>query len=171
MEAGGEIAGRVVDAAGLAAEDATLSAEWADEAHAAASGAFGLAEEGDGRFVLRDLAAGRYVVQARAAGKGEASISGVRVVAGKRTEVGTLRLAGGGIVRGTVVDADGQGVPGATVVAERDLNMQSGDLTDQTGSTGVFEIRGVPAGRVSVMASHLVYASPKLAIVEVCART
>jgi hypothetical protein len=63
MEAGGEIAGRVVDAAGLAAEDAILSAEWADEADAASPGALGgLAEEGDGRFVLRDLAAGHYVV-------------------------------------------------------------------------------------------------------------
>lgn len=168
MEAGGEIAGRVVDAAGQPAEDATLAAEWAGEAEAASpGGAFGTPEEGDGRFVLRDLAAGRYVVQARAAGKGEASISGVRVVAGRRTEVGTLRLAGGGIVRGTVVDADGQGVPGATVVAERDLMVQSGDLVDQTGSSGAFEIRGVPAGRASVMASHPAYASPKPVVVEV----
>ena len=168
MEAGGEIAGRVVDAAGQPAEDATLAAEWAGEAEAAsAGGAFGMADEGEGRFVLRDLAAGRYVVQARAAGKGEASISGVQVVAGKRTEVGTLRLAAGGIVRGTVVDADGQGVPGATVVAERDLEMQTGDLLDETGSSGAFEIRGVPAGRTSVMASHPAYASPKPVVVEV----
>ena len=168
MEAGGEIAGRVVDAAGQPAEDASLSAEWADAAdEVPPGGAFGLAEEGDGRFVLRDLAAGRYAVQARAAGKGEASISGVRVVAGTRTEVGTLRLAGGGIVRGTVVDVDGQGVPGATVVAERDLNMQTGDLVDQAGSSGAFEIRGVPAGRASVMASHPAYASPKPVVVEV----
>jgi protocatechuate 3,4-dioxygenase beta subunit len=156
----------VEDATGRPAEEATLTAEWAGEAVAAA-GAFGMAEEGEGRFVLRDLAAGRYVVQAQAAGKGEASMSGVRVVAGKRTEVGTLRLAAGGTVRGTVVDADGQGVPEASVVAERDLNMQSGDLVDQTGSSGAFEIRGVPAGRVSVMASHPAYASPKPVIVEV----
>jgi hypothetical protein len=117
--------------------------------------------------VLRDVAGGRYVLQAQASGRGEASISGVRVVAGKRTAVGTLRLQGGGIVRGTVVDADGQGIPGATVIAERDLNLQSGDLTDQTGSTGAFEIRGVPAGRVSVMASHPAYASPKPSVAEV----
>jgi protocatechuate 3,4-dioxygenase beta subunit len=168
MEAGGEIAGRVVDAAGQPAEDATLSADWADEAEAAyTGGAFGMADEGEGRFVLRDLAAGRYVVQARAAGKGEAAISGVRVVASQRAEVGTLRLAAGGTVRGTVVDVDGQGVPGATVVAERDLEMQTGDLVDETGSSGAFEIRGVPAGRASVMASHPAYASPKPAIVEV----
>ena len=168
MEAGGEIAGRVVDAAGQPAEDATLDAEWAGGAEAApGGGASGSAEEGDGRFVLRDLAAGRYVVKARAPGKGEASISGVRVVAGRRTEIGTLRLAGGGIVRGTVVDVDGRGVPGTTVVAERDLEMQTGDLLDETGSSGAFEIRGVPAGRASVMASHPAYASPKPVVVEV----
>lgn len=168
MESGGEIAGRVVDASGQPAEDATLAAEWAGEAESASpGGAFGMAETGEGRFVLRDLAAGRYVVQARAAGKGEASISGVQVVAGKRTEVGTLRLAGGGTVRGTIVDGDGQGVPGATVVAERDLNNQSGDLVGQTGSSGAFEIRGVPAGQVSIMASHPAYASPKPVLIEV----
>ena len=168
MELGGEIAGRVVDAAGEPAEGATIEAEWAGELETvSAGGGFGLAEEGGGRFVLRDLAAGPYAVLARAAGKGEASISGVRVVAGTRTEVGTLRLAGGGIVRGTVVDVDGRGVPGARVVAERDLEMQTGDLEAQTGSSGAFEIRGVPAGRVSVMTSHPAYASPRPEVVEV----
>ena len=167
MEAGGEIAGRVVDADGQPAEEAFLIAERAGGPGPGPGGASGAADEGEGRFVLRDVAAGRYVLQAQASGRGEASISGVRVVAGKRTAVGTLRLQGGGIVRGTVVDADGQGIPGATVIAERDLNMQSGELTDQTGSTGAFEIRGVPAGRVSVMASHPAYASPKPSVAEV----
>ena len=106
-------------------------------------------------------------MQARASGRGEASIAGVRVVAGQRTEVGTLRLRGGGIVRGTVVDADGQGIPGATVSAERDLSMQSGDLVDETGSTGAFEIRGVPAGRLSVGATHPAYAPAKPVVAEV----
>ncbi len=167
MEAGGEIAGRVVDAEGQPAEDATLSAERADGAEAGGLGAYAAADEGEGRFVLRDLAAGGYVVQARASDRGEASIAGVRVVAGKRTEVGTLRLRGGGAVRGTVVDADGQGIAGATVSAERDLSMQSGELVDQTGSTGAFEIRGVPAGRLSVGATHPAYAPAKPVVAEV----
>ena len=167
MEAGGEIAGRVVDAAGQPAEDATLEAQRADGEIAGFLGGSGRADEGDGRFVLRDLAAGRYVVQARASGRGEASIAGVRVASGQRAEAGTLRLGGGGIVRGTVVDADGQGVPGANVVAERDLNIQSGELTDQTRSTGAFEIRGVPAGRVSVLARHPAFAAPKPVVAEV----
>jgi hypothetical protein len=38
MEAGGEIAGRVVDAAGQPAEDASLSAEWAEAADAVPPG-------------------------------------------------------------------------------------------------------------------------------------
>jgi protocatechuate 3,4-dioxygenase beta subunit len=166
MELGGEIAGQVVGAPGQPAEDATISAE--SEAEGEVFSASGLADEGEGRFVLRDLRAGRYVVQARAAGKGEATVSGVRVVAGTRTDVGTLRLAGGGIVRGTVVDVDGRGIPGARVVAERDLSMQTGDLEAQTGSSGAFEIRGVPAGKVRVLTSHPAYASPpKPEVVEV----
>jgi protocatechuate 3,4-dioxygenase beta subunit len=167
MEPGGEIAGRVVDASGQPAEDASVEAEWAGGAEAPAGGAFATAEEGEGRFVLRDLRAGRYAVQARAAGKGEASLSGVPVAAGKTTDVGTIRLASGGIVRGTVVDVDGRGVPGARVVAERDLSMQTGDLEARTGSSGAFEIHGVPAGKVSVMTSHPAYASPRPEVVEV----
>lgn len=167
LEAGGEIAGRVVDAAGQPAEDAILEAQRPDGEIAGFLGGSGSADEGDGRFVLRDMAAGRYVLQGRASGRGEASIAGVRVVACQRTDVGTLRLAGGGIVRGIVVDADGQGVPGATVVAERDRSLQSGELVDQTRSTGAFEIRGVPAGRVSVLAAHPAFATPKPVIAEV----
>ena len=66
-----------------------------------------------------------------------------------------------------MVDADGQGIPGATVSAERDLSMQSGELVDQTGSTGDFEIRGVPAGRLSVGATHPAYAPAKPVVAEV----
>jgi hypothetical protein len=45
--------------------------------------------------------------------------------------------------------------------------MQSGELVDQTGSTGSFEIRGVPAGRFSVAATHPAYAPAKPVVAEV----
>ena len=44
---------------------------------------------GEGRFVLHDVLAGTYVVQVRATGRGEASVTGVRVVAGRTTNLGT----------------------------------------------------------------------------------
>jgi hypothetical protein len=47
------------------------------------------------------------------------------------------------------------------------LSLQLGDLKDQTRSSGAFEIRGVPVGRVSVLATHPAFAAPKPVIVEV----
>ena len=120
--------------------------------------------------MLRDLAAGRYVLQARASGHGEASISGVRVVVGAEDRASAPSGSGrGGIVRGTVVDADGQGIPGATVSRSgTSSTCSSDDFVDQTGSTGAFEIRGVPAGRLSVGAStrRMPRQSPSVAEVE-----
>ena len=157
-----------MDAGGQPVDEAILEAQRADEGELAGFlGGAGSADEGNGRFVLRDLAGGRYVLQARASGRGEAALAGVRVVAGKRTEVGTLRLGAGGVIRGIVVDADGEGVPGASVSAEPDPNALTGERVDQTGSAGSFEIRGVPVGRVSVTASHPAFAAPKPVVVEV----
>jgi hypothetical protein len=63
-----------------------------------------------------------------------------------------------------VVDSEGNGIPGATVGAERDANRRTGQLRTQTGSTGAFELRGVPIGAVYVSASHPAYApAPEVA--------
>ena len=90
-------------------------------------GAYAAADEGEGRFVLRDLAAGGYV----AAGPGQRPRRSVRSRASGSLRARGPRSApsgsgGGGAVRGTVVDADGQGIAGATVSAERDLSMPVG---------------------------------------------
>jgi protocatechuate 3,4-dioxygenase beta subunit len=168
LESGGTIAGRVVDAEGQPEGEADVQAQPADasDAHGWGSG-YGRADEGEGAFALRDLAAGTYVLVARAAGRGGATLRGVRVVAGRTTDVGTITLARGGVVRGTVVDADGEGVPGATVMAERDVNVRTSELSAQTGSTGGFEIRGVPPGTFSVTAEHPAFAASPPQVAEV----
>jgi hypothetical protein len=104
------------------------------------------------------VAAGTYSLEVRAASRGEASMAGVRVAAGRTTTVGTITLRRGGVVQGVVVDAEGNGIPGATVGAERDANRRTGELRTQTGSNGAFELRGVPIGNVLVSASHPAYA-------------
>ena len=113
---------------------------------------FGNADEGEGRFVLRDVAAGTYDLEAQATGYGTASLANVRVAVGRPTSAGTITLGRGGVVRGTVVDADGQGIPGASVYADRDTNSRTSDYSSQTDSAGAFEIRGVPPGRLEVRA-------------------
>jgi large repetitive protein len=158
LEPGGEIAGRVVDADGSPVDDAQVSVE--DESQPRGPGRYsgGRADEGDGRFVLRDVAAGTYSLEVRAASRGEASMTGVRVAAARTTSVGTITLGRGVVVQGVVVDSEGNGIPGATVGAERDANRRTGQLRTQTGSTGAFELRGVPIGAVYVSASHPAYA-------------
>jgi len=112
------------------------------------------ADGGEGRFTLHDVAAGEYDLEASAPAQGHATSSGVRVSAGRPTDVGSLVLARGGIVRGAVVDTEGRGIPGAAVTADRDVSRATNDYASQTDSAGSFEIRGVPAGRLLVRASH-----------------
>ena len=168
LEEAGTLTGRVVDASGRPAEDARVEAESAGASPRETRSMGAPANEGDGRFTFRDVGAGIYVVRARAPGLGEGSLTGVRVVAGRATDAGTIALAASGRVTGVVVDADGQPIPGATVRVERDPNSyRSDDPSAQTDSTGTFEARGVRPGRMDVVASHPAYVSARQGGVEV----
>ena len=169
LGAAGEIGGRVVDAEGRPVPEAMIGAEPADGPTSPRfdRSVYTLPEGDDGAFVLRDIAAGQWVLHASASGKGEASLPGVEVADGNTTDVGTVVLARGGMVRGTVVDANGSGIPGATVQAERDVHSRTGFLRTRSGSDGAFQIRGVPAGRLAVFAHHPTFAPSDRLIVEV----
>lgn len=169
LETGGEIAGRVVTADGQAALDALIRAELADpsvERHERDS-ALGSVEDDEGRFVLRDVRAGTWILKAVSKGRGEVSVPEIQVVGGRTTDVGTVRLARGGIIRGAVVDSDGVGIPGAAVRGHRSTRSSAGRVETQSGGHGAFEIRGVPAGRMSISASHPRYAASASHVVEV----
>jgi len=168
LDVAGEIAGRVLDAAGTPVTDAVLVAEAVpDTVGGARFGTSVMSDEGDGHFVLPSLAAGRYVLQARGGARGQASLSGITVTTGKRTEVGTLRLESGRTIRGTVVDPDGKSVFGARLVAKRDVMTELGDLVGESGSGGAFTLRGAVMGRYGVTASHPAFASSVPAVVDV----
>lgn len=164
---GGEIAGRVVDADGVPAEDAQVVAQGIGGERWSNRYFMGRATEGDGRFLLRGVAEGAYTLRARAEGRGEAVVSEVRLAAGGSAEVGTLRLGRGGVVVGTVIDGEGRGIPGASVTVERDANRRSGSYESQSGSSGAFEVRGVPSGPVQVTARHPSYAPAPPVVAEV----
>jgi hypothetical protein len=57
-----------------------------------------------GRFELARLAPGEYTLELQAQGKTPARQAGVRVLAGRRTELGDLTLGPGGVFVGQVVD-------------------------------------------------------------------
>lgn len=158
LDEGGTLTGRVADEAGAPVEDARVTAR--DESGAGGGRvASGRSDEGDGRFALRDVPTGRYDLEVQAGDRGEASRAGVRVAAGRATDMGTVVLARGGVVEGVVVDGEGRGVPGATVAAEREANVRTGRRETQTGSSGAFELRGLPAGATFLTARHPSYAA------------
>ena len=167
MDVGGAIAGRVVDAGSSPVEEARITAQADDGARGTGRFHSARADEGDGRFLMRDVAPGAYDLGVQASGRGEAARSGVRVTAGRTTDVGTIALARGGTVQGVVVDAEGRGIPGATVSADRDANRRTSQLETQTGSTGAFELTGVPIGPVHVTARHPSYAASVPVVAEV----
>jgi carboxypeptidase family protein len=159
LEPGGQMEGRVVDADGSPVEDARVWAE--NERGRSGSGGVlgGRSDEGDGRFVVRDVAAGRYALQVLAGSRGEAAVTDVRVVAGRTTNVGTITLGRGGTLQGTVVDGEGSGIAGATVVAHLDASRRRETFRSQTESSGAFELRGLPVGSLYVSAFHPAYAT------------
>jgi protocatechuate 3,4-dioxygenase beta subunit len=165
LDAGGTIAGLVVGKGGEPVGGATVRAA-AEGGDRSDMGAFGRSGDGDGRFALHDVRPGRYVVDVRAAGYAPANQSGVRVTEGGTTDVGTLRLRSGGTLQGTVADSAGEPVSGATVRVESGSSFNPGQQT-QTDAAGAFQIAGLPAGRVDVVAQHPAFAPARVSGVTI----
>jgi len=125
----------------------------------------------DGRFLLEDLAEETYVLQVLVPDRAPATLSGVRVSAGRTTDAGVIRVPRGGIVRGTVADTTGNPIIGAMVKAygaAQDAMEWSEQLQTLSEPSGAFEIRGVPEGRRQVVATHPDYAAADI-LVDVAA--
>ena len=163
LDAGGMIVGAVVDGKGQPVSGAMVRA--AAEVQEMDARPMGLTSDGDGRFTLYDVRPGRYVVDARAAGYPPGNVSGVRVSAGATTDVGSLRLRSGGILQGTVTDSANDPISGANVRVETD-SFGPG-LQTQTDAAGAFQIAGLSAGRVDVVAQHPAFAPARLAGVTI----
>jgi protocatechuate 3,4-dioxygenase beta subunit len=124
----------------------------------------------DGRFTLEDVAEGTYVVEVTAPEHASATASDVKVTPGNSTDVGRVRLASGGTVKGTVVDTTGGPVSGATVrVQGRDAGFYStfDELEAESDMGGAFEILGVAKGTVDVTARHPSFADGQVTNLEV----
>jgi carboxypeptidase family protein len=109
-----------------------------------------------GRFLIEDLPEGPYVVKATVTGATTATASGVRVVAGAVTDVGKLTVGRGGTVKGVVIDATGEGIPGALLRVRQAVSnpWRAGEQQGESDVNGAFEVTGVPLGRVNLLASH-----------------
>jgi 5-hydroxyisourate hydrolase-like protein (transthyretin family) len=68
--------------------------------------------------------------------------------------VGRIRLGSGGLLRGVVVTSEGAPVAGATVRAGQGETFVDWRNEAQSDAAGSFEMRGLPAGRIDVLAQH-----------------
>ena len=125
-----------------------------------------------GSFTLDSIEPGTYTIKAAAEGNAPATKTGVRVVGGQETDVGTLVLERGLTLRGRVVAAqDESPVPGAAINVSTPQAFRFSMMGSDSGRTtssktdGTFVIEGLEAGAVSVSAEHPEY-SPSETRVE-----
>jgi protocatechuate 3,4-dioxygenase beta subunit len=169
LSPGGSIAGLVVEEGGRTVDAYRVVASASKARGPWEGGAEKSVGSSDGRFLLEDLPEETYVLQVLVPDHAPATVSGMRVIAGRTTDAGTIRVPRGGIVRGTVADASGDPVVGAAVkayAAVQDASEWRDDLQTLSEPSGSFEIRGVPEGKRQVVATHPDYAAGE-AMVEV----
>jgi protocatechuate 3,4-dioxygenase beta subunit len=166
LQAAGAITGRVVDEGGRPIDSYRVHAQpLVDDARPRTTA---VGSE-DGRFSLDDVPAGTYIVQVTAPDREQATRSDIVVPAGRSVDVGTIRLAPGGMVRGTVADLQGMPVAGVTISVRLAADDYfDGSLAESlSDSTGAFEVRGVPAGACIAVGRHPDYAPGHSAPLEV----
>ncbi len=171
LNAGGSVTGvvveegdRPIDAYRIVANPVKSAGPWEGRAEKSVGST-------DGRFLLDDLAEETYVMQVLVPDRAPATVSGVRVSAGRTTDAGIIRVPRGGVVRGTVTETAGDPVVGATVKAygaAQEAMEWSEQFQTLSEPSGAFEIRGVPEGPRQVVATHPDYAAAD-AMVDVVA--
>jgi hypothetical protein len=117
---------------------------------------------GGGAFALEDLAPGRYGLHVDVPDHGYGVADNIRVSAGGRTTGVSIRIEGGALLSGRVVDAATRDpVEGAQVVI-RDQDRREkmlGALSARTDANGDFFFEGVAPGRRSLAISKAGYTS------------
>jgi hypothetical protein len=149
------ITGRVLDPEGKAVAGAFVSA--LRDGATARGGAGGAESDAEGRFVIEGVDAGTYRVSALAEGYASAEVYPVAVAEDAAAPDVDIRLERGRTLRGRVVDARGNGVAAALVVAapagttaaagapaSTDIN---GAFAIDVGAAGSWDLAGLAAGR------------------------
>ncbi len=162
----GSLAGQVVDQAGSPLRSFRVLAQKGGHTN----DHFEEVASEDGRFTVEDVAEGSFSVRVTAHEHAPAVLSDVAVRPGQTTDLGRVRLKRGARVHGQIVSLDELPVSGATVRALRpdSMYMDYGDeSTAATDGSGLFELRGLDAGTIDIVASHPLYAEGRAKGVEV----
>ena len=153
LEATARVEGRVVDADGAPVEGATVepassTPQWQREL--VRSPLTATADSGeDGAFVYEALA-GTLSLTARAEGFGPSAPLELTLVEGQVLDGVELRMSRGGVLRGLVLDEDGEPVSGRLVTANKMPQMESRAVT--TAMDGTFQMDAMEPGTWQVVA-------------------
>jgi hypothetical protein len=114
-----------------------------------------------GVFAQKDIAPGTWSVIVLGPGFATKTIDRVVVDEGRTTDLGTITVERGRIVRGRVTDANGRPVPDALVVAGESLfslannrvdQRSQGDTSARTDADGRYELVGLPDEELKIVA-------------------
>lgn len=163
---GAPLAGRVVDV-GDKGVASFVSAVWTvvpDEGNQTIVNIPQVTSDASGAFTLAAVPDGKGTLSVRVAGRG--TFGGFKVVTPTK-EVVVLRIGGGGVVRGRVVDTAGQAVAAADVSISTSATRSVPDgsprnalIRGKTGPDGTYRIEGLVPGAVkSVMVAAAGYVS------------
>jgi protocatechuate 3,4-dioxygenase beta subunit len=167
LDAAGGVTGLVVDEAGKPVDAFRVMARpKQEESGFRVPPTYEMVADAEGRFTLEDMAAATYVLQVSAPDRADGVVSNVKIAPGALVDVGRIRLAGGGTVRGTVVDAGGTPVPGANITVRGQSQAFGAGAGGETVSdgAGAFEIRGVASGTIDVLGKHPSYADAHVSV-------
>jgi protocatechuate 3,4-dioxygenase beta subunit len=166
LDAVGTVTGVVVDDKSRSVESYAVSFDSKDSRHDGRGRRGQLVNAADGRFEV-DVGPGEYVATISSDDHGEGIVPNVRVTSGATTDVGQVRLGNGGLLRGVVVTTDGAPVAGAAVQAGRSEAYFNGMNQAQSDANGSFGMRGLPAGKIDVLAQHPSFADGHAAGIDI----
>lgn len=114
-----------------------------------------------GAFAQADIAAGTWSVVIVGPGFATKIVDGIVATEGRTTDLGTIAVERGRILRGRVTDANGRPVPDALVVVGTSLfsiannrvdQRAQGDATARTDASGRYEIAGISSDDLKIVA-------------------
>jgi uncharacterized GH25 family protein len=163
---GGSISGRVVDAAGKPVSRARITThdkDWSDDAFSQMLGSsfpsnvtqVDVRCGDDGRFLLKGMTPEIYQLNVRAPGFTRWIRTDVLVAEGEETNLGDIRLAAGGTIRGVLFDAAGRPLVGGSIQVVCDDGREGIGYSTKSGSDGKFQILNVSPGQYQISAARL----------------
>jgi len=165
MRAAG-IVGRITDHDGKAVSNALINARPTDPS--AGGRPMNASTGGDGNYAVENLTAGTYEVSVQASGYKSPSPSTVSVASDSDRPVADFQLDAGRSFRGQVVDPQGNGISGASVVAAPSGSTDGGrGMPTQTDINGTFVMTAPGDGAIDVTAIAPGFAAARLTGVSV----